>query len=320
MDIRRVLGAFALSWALLTAAHAQEASGDAACEAAYASLPPGAILDLLDPQAATGARAAALAGYQRLAAEMPHCPEFGYTLGQLYRHGEYLPGNLVAQDIAKARTLILPMAEAGYLPAYADLAEMEMRHAQAREAMKWTQVYLHFVDEVLLEGVRDGDALQYQRSAYNGNLLNRVELIWRYTRPTPPRKAVKEDLQAYLAAHGEAVEARMRARDRGQGLRASAQGGGATHAIAPAHSCYVNAIDRIGAGAASWIVEVLPSGKPGRVVLENFVPNPDVAGAMRDCLDRYTFAPFAGDAPATIRVSMVMGSPEGAAISCKRRR
>ena len=107
---------------------------------------------------------------------------------------------------------------------------------------------------------------------------------------------------------------------RGQGLRASAQGGGATHAIAPAQSCYVNAIDRIGAGAASWIVEVLPSGKPGRVVLENFVPNPDVAGAMRDCLDRYTFAPFAGDAPATIRVSMVMGSPEGAAISRKRRR
>ena len=131
---------------------------------------------------------------------------------------------------------------------------------------------------------------------------------------------MKEDLQAYLAAHGDAVEARMRARDRGQGLRASAQGGGALHAIAPAQSCYVNAIDRIGAGAASWIVEVLPSGKAGRVVLENFVPNPDVAGAMRDCLDRYAFAPFAGDRPTTLRVSMVMGSPEGAAISRKRRK
>lgn len=290
----------------------------AGCEAAYAQLPSGTILDLLDPDASPAKRSDALASYQRLA-ELAQCPEFGYSLGLLYRHGEYLPGNLVAQDIGKARELILPMAEAGYLPAYTDLAEMEMRHGNAREAMKWTQVYLHFVDEVLLDGVRDGEELQYQRSAYNGNLLARVELIWKYARPSLPRKFVKQDVQAYLDAHGEVVARRMRERGQGIGLRASAQDGGPTHASRGERRCYVNAIDRIGAASAGWIVEVLPNGQPGRVVLENFVPKPEVADAMRDCLNGYTYAPFSGDAPATIRVSMVMGSSEGAAIRRRKR-
>jgi hypothetical protein len=167
--------------------------------------------------------------------------------------------------------------------------------------------------------VHDGDAIQYQRSAYNGNLLARVELLWRYARPSLPRKLVKQDLQAYLAAHEDGVAARMHEGNRLLGLRASAQEGGPTHAIAPAEQCYVNAIDRIGAGSAAWIVEVLPSGNTGRIVLENFVPNPEVADAMRNCLARYSFAPFDGTTPGTVRISMVMGSPEGAAISRKRR-
>ena len=102
-----------------------------ACEDAYAALPRGTILDLLDPQAPAERRSAALAAYERLAT-MTACPEFAYTLGQLYRHGPDLPGNPMPQDVPKARELILPMAEAGYLPAYADLAEMEMRHAHGR--------------------------------------------------------------------------------------------------------------------------------------------------------------------------------------------
>lgn len=298
-------------------AEADPVSGNT-CEVAYAALPPGTILDLLDPAAPGERRQAALAAYQNLAT-LRDCPEFGYTLGQLYRHGEYLPGNLLAQDIEKARTLILPMAESGYLPAFADLAEMEMRHANAREAMKWTQVYLHFVDEVLAPDL-DPDDAHYQYSAYNGNLLNRVELIWRYARPFLPRKLVKEDLNAYLEAHGRDVGERMRERRHGLHLRTSAQDGGPVRITSRADTCYVNAIDRIGAASATWIVEVLPSGRPGRVMLENFVPKAEVADAMRACLDRYVFQPFEGQAPATIRIPMTMGSTEGAAISRKRRK
>ena len=121
--------------------------------------PRATTTDLLDADPPPARPAGALAAYQRLA-EMPDCPEFGYTLGQLYRHGEYLPGNLLPQDLDKARALIRPMAEDGYLPAFADLAEMEMRHANAREAMKWTQLYLYYVDKVLLPGIEDASARQ----------------------------------------------------------------------------------------------------------------------------------------------------------------
>ncbi|GHC01861.1 hypothetical protein GCM10010080_14460 [Thermomonas carbonis] len=300
------------------AAHPDPMPG-AGCEAAYATLPQGAILDLLDPAAPADRRQAALAAYQQLAT-MRECPEFGYTVGQLYRHGEYLPGNLLPQDIDKARALILPMAESGHLGAYADLAEMEMRHANARDAMKWTQVYLHYVEKLLIPALDDASDTRFQRSAYNGNLLARTELIWRYARPSLPRKLVREDFNAYLDQHGKQVEQRMRERQAGRNLRASAQDGGPTHVTSNNDSCAVNAIDRIGAASAAWIIEVLPSGTVGRVVLENFVPKPGVADTLATCLAGYRFAPFEGTSPATIRISMVMGSSEGAAISRKRRK
>ena len=301
----------------LSAAQTGHASGGA-CDTAYAALPQGAILDLLDPAAPAERRQAALSGYQQLAT-MRECPEFGYTIGQLYRHGEYLPGNLLPQDLDRARALILPMAESGYLPAYADLAEMEMRHAQARAAMKWTQLYLHYVEKLVIPTLDNANDARFQRSAYNGNLLARTELIWRYARPSLPRKLVREDFHAYLDEHGKQVEQRIRERQMGNNLRASAQDGGPTYITSNNSDCAVNGIDRIGAAAAAWIVEVQPSGKVGRVVLENFVPKPAVADTLATCLAGYRFAPFEGSASATIRVSMVMGSPEGAAISRKRR-
>lgn len=300
------------------AAAQDNATLGAACETAYAALPQGSLLDLLDPAAPMERRQPALEAYQRLST-MQECPEFGYTIGLLYRHGEYLPGNLLPQDLDKARALIQPMAESGYLPAYADLAEMEMRHAQARAAMKWTQVYLHFVDKVLVPALNDADEAQYQRSAYNGNLLARTEIIWKYTRPSLPRKLIREDFHAYLDAHGKQVAQRMHERQAGQGLRSSAQDGGPTHVTSRGDRCYLNGIKGVGAASAAWIVEVLPSGEVGRVVLENFIGKPEFADALAPCLTDYRFAPFARTAPATIRVSMVMGSPEGAAIRRKRR-
>ena len=288
------------------------AQGDT-CEVAYKAVPQGGILDLLDPKAPSERRQAALSAYQTLAAKR-ECPEFGYTLGQLYRHGEYLPGHLVPQDIEKARALILPMAESGYLPAFADMAEMEMRHANPREAMKWTQVYLHFVDKVTMPALDNGYDTFMQRSAYNGNLLARSELIWHYARPSLSRKLVRQDLDAYLAANGAQVEQRMRARR----ARTSAQDGGPTHVTSSGEQCYVSAVDRIGAGAAAWIIEVLPSGETGRIVMENFVPKPSVADELATCLVNYRFAAFQGSTPATIRITMTMGSSDGATIKRKR--
>lgn len=288
------------------------------CDAAYAALPHGTILDLLDPQAPADRRAAALAAYQRLA-QMKECPEFGYTLGQLYRHGEYLPGNPLPQDVAKARELILPMAESGYLPAYADLAEMEMRHANTREAMKWTQVYLYFVDHVLVAGAKDADAAQYERSAYNANLLGRVEFLWNHVPPSLPRRLVNEDLNAYLHDHGDDVEQRMRERQNGLHLRASAQDSLLPYAVSGSSSWYHNLLDDLSAASASWIVEVMPSGQIGRVVLENFVPNEAVTRQMKSVLARYKFAPLDGQLSKTVRISVVVGNTESRQLNGRRR-
>lgn len=293
---------------------------DAVCETAYAELPQGAILDLLDPDAPADRRAGALAAYERLAT-IAQCPEFGYTLGQLYRHGPYLPGNLLPQDVAKARDLIRPMAEDGYLPAFADLAEMEMRHANTREAMKWTQVYLHFVQDVKADYIDDPEAMRYQRTAYNSHLLARTELLWRrLTRPPLPRRLVGEDLAAYLAEHGERVTRRMRERQEGRHRRISAQDGGPSGVAGAPEDCYLKPINGVGSASAAWIVEVLPSGETGRIVLENFVPNVEATEEMARCLARYTFAPFDGARPATLRVSMVMGSLGARGLSRPRRR
>src|SRR5690606_41004365 len=57
--------------------------------------------------------------------------------------------------------------------------------------------------------------------------------------------------------------------------------------------CYVMERD-YGAGSAAYIVEVLPSGQTGRIVLENFVPSPALAAVLKECLLRYEFAAFDG--------------------------
>lgn len=298
---------------------AVQGGGDV-CETAYSALPPGSILDLLDPDAPNDRRTAALAAYQRLS-EMRECPEFGYTLGQLYRHGSYLPGNLLPQDVEKARALILPMAESGYLPAYADLAEMEMRHANAREAMKWTQVYLHFVQEVQADYVDDADEKRFQRTAYNSHLLARTELVWnRLTRPSPPRRLIREDLDTYLNQQGEALPRRIHEYLQGLHRRNSAQNGDLVRTTSTTQDCYLVALERIGSASASWIVEVLPSGETGRVVLENFVPNIEATKQLQSCLSQYTFAPPRNGQAATVRVSMVMGSPSSRGVNRRSRR
>lgn len=314
-------------WILLGAALAVPATADATagsdahsvCEAAYAELAPGAVLDLLDPAAPLDRRASALEDYERLS-KFTQCPEFGYTLGQLYRHGSYLPGNLVAQDIERARELIRPMAEDGYLPAFADLAEMEMRHANARAAMQWTQVYLHFVEAVQADYIEDAGDRHYQRTAYNSHLLGRTDLLWRrLTRPRLPDELMKSDLATYLAEHGDEVRRRMHERMQGQLRRMSAHDGGPT-GVVERGECVLKPLRNIGSASASWIVEVLPSGRAGRVVLENLVPNVEVAREMERCLAHYKFAAFEGDRPTTVRISMVMGSTEGRALSRPRRR
>lgn len=279
------------------------------CGEVYDSIPHGTLLDLLDPDAPADRRAEAVQEYQRLSA-ISECPEFGYSLGQLYRQGPNLPGNPLPQDIPKARELIRAMAETGYLPAYADLAEMEMVHGQYRESMKWTQVYLYLVRNVQQPLMKDGNDIQFSRSAYNGHLLNRAEVVWRWIKPALPRKLISQDLNAYLNQRQEQVGVHERSYGLGLGMPVARR---------TAENCYLRIEDRIDAATASYIVEVLPTGKVGRTVLENFVPS--VASAERlkeECLSKYVYEPFDGEKSRMTRISLVFGSSEGAALRRRR--
>lgn len=301
---------------VLTASHAAKAEETITpamdCHAAYELVPHGSLLDLLDPDADHERRMQALGHYQQLAA-IKECPEFGYTLGLLYRHGPELPGNLLPQDIPKAKELILAMAESGYLTAYADLAEMVMRHGDPREAMKWTQVYLYFVRNVQ-RALMDPDQAQFNRSAYNGHLLNRAEIVWGWQRPSVARKRVREDLNAYIEVHGQKVSQLMRQRMQLGTEDTFQRPERMPRAVRRANDCYLNPIGRHTAGTASWIVEVLPSGQTGRVLLENFVPTVAVANGLRVCLDKREFEPFDGENSAIVRIPLMYGSPEGASL------
>ena len=278
------------------------------CAAISAAMPAGAILDLLDPAAPAERRQRALAAYEQ-AAESAACPEFGYTVGLLHRFGPDMPGNLLPRDLPKARVLIRKMAEAGYLQAYADLAEMEMVHGQYRESMKWTQVYLYFVKNIRMPRTRDGDDLQFDRSAYSGHLLNRAEVVWRWQKPAVPRRHVNEDLTAYLDEHETRVGALIAG-----GARGWADLGPALRTIEDPDECRLKSLDRVGAATASYVLEVQPSGQVSRMIVENFVPNMETAEFLKTCVRRYRFAAFDGGAPRLTRISMTYGSREGASL------
>ncbi|NCT72379.1 MAG: hypothetical protein GXC75_15670 [Xanthomonadaceae bacterium] len=278
------------------------------CAAAAAAMPAGAILDLLDPEAPDDRRQRARAAYE-LAAESAACPEFGYTVGLLHRFGPDLPGNLLPRDLPKARVLIRRMAEAGYLQAYADLAEMEMVHGRYRESMKWTQVYLYFVKNIKMPQMRNGDDIQFDRAAYNGHLLNRAEVVWRWQKPAVPRRHVNQDLTAYLAEHETRVGALI-----AEGARGYADLGPGPRRVEDPGRCYLKALDRVGAATASYVVEVQHSGQVSRIIAENFVPNMETADFLKTCVRRYRFAAFDGTRPRLTRVSMTYGSSEGASL------
>lgn len=278
------------------------------CAAISMAMPAGAILDLLDPAAPAERRQRALAAYEQVA-ESAVCPEFGYTVGLLYRFGPDMPGNMLPRDLPKARVLIRRMAEAGYLQAYADLAEMEMVHGKYRESMKWTQVYLYFLKNIRMPRTRDGDDIQFDRSAYSGHLLNRAEVVWRWQKPAVPRRHVNEDLTAYLEEHETQVGALIAG-----GARGWADLGPAPRTIGDPDECYLKSLDRVGAATASYVLEVQPSGQVSRMIVENFVPNMETAEFLKTCARRYRFAAFDGSAPRLTRISMTYGSREGASL------
>jgi len=278
------------------------------CSEAYGPGYRSSALDLLDAETPADRRAAALEGYLRVSA-LPHCTADIHTLGQAYRHGPELPGNLVPQDTARARELLLQVAEAGRLSVYADLAEMALRQGDAREAMKWTQVYLYFVKNVQ-KAFLDRDGARFNSAGYNGNLLLRAERAWRKARPRLDRKLIEADLSDYVQQSGRDVTERIRTGFTERRERVSEEAGSQVRGRSTG-LCEPEGMRGIDAAAVVYIVEVLPSGEIGRVLPESFFPDPAAAEKLAHCVHTYAFEPFEGEQPRTVRIPVVFGYAPG---------
>lgn len=257
------------------------------------------VVDLFDPNAEISKRQEALQGVVKYA----HCPETARMLGLLYRHGPDLPGNLVPKDSQRAKELLLLTAEAGNHLAYADLAEMELKEKQGREAMKWAQVYLYFVKSRSAFG---GESALFESSGYNGDLLYRAERAWRATKPRLRRDWIAADLSEYLkgrkASILEAVnQSDTAAHKTGPGPQQQESGGLQAKSM---RSCDLRSYVT---GYATYFVEVHPDGHAGRIVLENFSPQSSVGEELRKCAGVYDFYPFEGTEPRVARIPVFAG-------------
>jgi hypothetical protein len=288
-----------LSCLCFTHAHAESSPGECTDDALSYDL-----FAILDSEADPAIRTEHL---RRLTAQQ-HCEGAKRSLGLLYRHGPDLPGNLLARDGAKARELLLGDAEAGYTITFADLAEMALAEGQAREAMKWTQVYLYLVKQRAAFRTK-GEMLE--RSGYNADLLLRAQRAWRAARPRLAQGLVVADLNAYLDGRETAILAAINARDAKAARAGSGQPDTGVPRVRKTNSC--DGVVLREAGYASYLVQVLPDGRVARAVVENFSPSPAVAEALRTCTRAYEFHPFDGPEPEVVRIPVFYGYYTGRA-------
>lgn len=272
-------------------------------------------LDAYDSHVATPKRREAI---QYLTEIASLCPQSGYSLGQLYRHGDELTGSLVERDTGKAQELILASAQGGYLFAYADLAEMALKDGRAREAMQWTQVYLYFVTHH--SASFDPARGSFTRSGYNGDLLARSMRAWHAARPRLRVEFIKQDLNDYLSKHEADVITHLKdteARIRSAGTPNTRETKD-LRVVRVKGDCDMD-LGSVSSAYAMYLVEVQPSGAVTRVVLESFSPTIKVAERLRKCVQVYEFGSFRGTDPQVARIPVIYGYSDGASLRVRNR-
>ena len=267
------------------------------------------IMDAYDPAAPLQRREAALAAMR----SSTQCAYHAFSLGQLYRHGPDLPGNLVARDLDRARSLILAYAESGYINAYADLAELELKAGNARDAMKWTQVYLSLLKTYSTQ--YDSSGGSFDRGGYNANLLLRADEAWREQKPKVSRSEIGPDMNTYLAGRRKQLADGIRKIE--DANKSPGEGENATFRVKSRANttCSVQLNKKIRAAYATYLVEVQPSGAISRVVLENFSPEPEAGERLKKCFNVESFYPVDSDEPRIARFPVVYGPRYGVRVS-----
>ncbi|HEY8009745.1 MAG TPA: hypothetical protein VIE67_01950 [Rudaea sp.] len=128
-----------------------------------------------------------------------------YFIGNLYRLGNKLPGNIVARDPDQAFRYLSNAGAHGFIIAMAKTAELELELKKPYEAMLWTQLYGHY------EGYGDAkvDAANHRprTGGYYANLLHRTYAV--FGSDATQTQAMQADFQAFIEQHDAEIHAGM---------------------------------------------------------------------------------------------------------------
>ena len=158
---------------------------------------------LLDANASTAERQAALDQYKKDALAGDIAAQ--YFIGNLYRLGDKLPGNIVASDPDQAFRYLSNAGAHGFIIAMAKTAELELDLKKPYEAMLWAQLYGHY------EGYGDAkvNAANHRprTGGYYANLLHRTYAA--FGSDAKQTQAMQADLQAFIDQHDAEIHAGM---------------------------------------------------------------------------------------------------------------
>lgn len=247
---------------------------------------------LLDAKAPAAERQAAFEAYRNDALGGDIAAQ--YFVGNLYRLGDRLPGNIVARDTDQAFRYLSTAGAHGFIIAMAKTAELELELGKPYEAMLWAQLYGHY------EAYEDNKVNEANHRArvggYYAGLLRRAYAA--FGRDEAKTRSMQADYQAFVEQHDPDIRAGMAL---GIDPRAAAEPGKVPRASRQVRLTSVklampqHAQDDLG----EFVVAFDARGKATEVLLFDCTPDLGIAADMRNALRQVEAEPASDgkDAP-----------------------
>jgi hypothetical protein len=258
---------------------------------------------LLDANAPAAERHAALDAYKKDALAGDIAAQ--YFVGNLYRLGDRLPGNIVGRDADQAFRYLSTAGGHGFIIAMAKTAELELELKKPYEAMLWAQLYGHY------EGYGDtkvNEANHRSRvGGYYAGLLRRAYAA--LGSDEAQTRAMQSDYQAFVNQHDADISAGMAL---GRDARTPVEPGKAPRAPQKLNFGSVklgmpqHAQDNLG----EFVVAFDAHGKTKEVLLFDCAPDLGIAADARDALRRAEAEP-ASDGNDALRYAWVAFNLQG---------
>jgi len=258
---------------------------------------------LLDANAPVAERQAAFDAFKKDALAGDIAAQ--YFVGNLYRLGERLPGNIVGRDADQAFRYLSTSAGHGFIIAMAKTAELELELKKPYEAMLWAQLYGHY------EGYGDTKVNEANHRArvggYYAGLLRRAYAA--FGSDEAQTLAMQADYLAFIEQHDADIRAGMAL---GIDARTAVEPGKAPRAPQKLNFSSVklgmpqHAQDDLG----EFVVAFDAQGKTKEVLLFDFTPDLAIAADARDALRRVEAEP-ANDGIDALRYAWVPFNLQG---------